>query len=115
MENNISDETMNKAIELWLEEFAVNSEMFRPVQSTKESKQLPIYSTDDSGNRYLIVLIDPDFNSYPDIEKVSYDEVFKEVMNDKSCAGITVDPPEDGTFVPKQLMIKVNEKQSNQD
>lgn len=113
MEHNGSDEEMNRIIELWLEEFAVNSEVFCPVESTKESLISPFYSTDNNRNRYLIVLTDPDSDSYPYIVKVPYDEVFKVVMNDKNCAGIFVDPMEDGTFVPKHLMITVNEKQSN--
>lgn len=112
MENNVSDEVMDKTIELWLEEFAVNSELFCPVEYTKETLASPLYSTDANGKRYLIVLTDPNDDVYPYYVKVPYEKIFNTVMNNDNCDGIIVDPTEDGTPVSKQLMIKVNGKRS---
>lgn len=104
-----SAEELNDSIEIWLGEIAVNSEMYCPVQPTKESPFSPLYLTGNDGKQYLIVLTDYSIGNYPYFVKVSYDSIYKAVMQSKNCAGIAVDPGEDVVFIPKRMLEKAYE------
>lgn len=101
-----SAERLKNSMEIWLEEIAVNSEMYCPVQPTKESPLSPLYLTGDDGKQYLIVLTDYSIGNYPYFVKVSFNSVFKVVMHTDNCAGIAVDPGKDVVFISKRMLEK---------